>query len=98
MKYALVWNDGRREPTSVGGGNRIIKPVESNGRWTETTFHVSHEEDGVWLYVEGETVDTTERMHEAARRNRERSMETLRRGLRSYDCEGCGCPCHGGAS
>lgn len=108
MKAVLQWKDGRREPTTFGGGRTIIRcrhepSLEAGGGYLETEFHIQDsdepEADGTWVYLEGETKDVSDDMRRAAERNRQRSWNTMLRGLASNDCanKGCACPCHQGA-
>lgn len=85
MKYEMVWKDGRRESTEHGGGLAIITTIRENGRCIQVTFRLNETAPhGVMEYVEAERKDVTERMREAEQRNRERTMDYMRKGWQ-YD-------------
>lgn len=97
MRLLLVWNDGRTEDQGeYQGGIKFIKMWQRNGRYFQTTFERAEVFGDTVNMHEGETKDKTADMHRAEQENRERTMNYLRRGWASSDCEvpACKCPCH----
>lgn len=79
----MVWADGRREVTDVGGGRCIITMVRcADGRHEEVTFTlVGLSRSDEMVYEETSRRDTTREMAEARRRIEDRRWEVIRRGI-----------------
>lgn len=88
MNALMVWKDGRRKvETGLGVGNRIIAPREDeHGRTFQTTFNATNEivddpSGRCRIFVEGETIDITDRLAEAERANVARRRAAMGRLL-----------------
>ena len=77
----LQWKDGRREPTDVAGGMKIIMPRRGiDGRMVQVTFEAALvADDGLPIYVEGGTEDVNARYREAEARHMVEAA--IRRGV-----------------
>ena len=68
MKAVLVYADGRREQTDVGGGVYIVQPKLVGGRWWERRFEAQDDlVDGCLAYREVSFEDKTEEHEGSAR-------------------------------
>ncbi len=82
MKATLIWADGRREATGLGGGLHIIHHVNNCHRVERVTFTIVEgcTDWGEAVYTERSRKDVTEDMTKAQRENDERTWQYLRRG------------------
>ncbi len=82
----LVEKDGTRKPYVWEGGISYVTTAHKDGRWLQTIYTLADGvgPDGPLLFHAGDPVDITERMAEAERANRERSMAYFRKGW-AYD-------------
>lgn len=81
-KGLLISKNGDCREIDDAGGIKVIVPRQhDDGHWTETTYEaggvVDPDGDPMIYYVEGETVDTTDRMHQAGERVRQETFRQV---------------------